>query len=54
MPFAIDVAARDRWMQLMNRALDEAGLDPDATGLLREFLGAMATFMINRQDVRTE
>ena len=29
-------------------------LDPDATGLLREFLGAMATFMINRQDVRAE
>jgi hemoglobin len=48
MPFAIDRAARDRWMHLMNRALDDASLDPEATTLLREFLGAMATFMINR------
>jgi len=50
MPFAIDRAARDRWMQLMERALDEASLDAEATALLREFLGAMATFMINRAD----
>jgi hemoglobin len=48
MPFAIDRAARDRWMALMNRALDQAALDPEATVLLREFLGGMATFMINR------
>ena len=48
MPFAIDRAARDRWMELMNRALDQAALDPEATALLREFLGGMATFMINR------
>ena len=48
MPFAIDQAARDRWMRLMERALDEAALDADASALLREFLGAMATFMINR------
>ena len=48
MPFAIDRAARDRWMELMNRALDQAALDPEATALLREFLGGMATFLINR------
>jgi hemoglobin len=48
MPFTIDQAARDRWMQLMNRALDEAALDPEATALLRGFLEAMATFMINQ------
>ena len=48
MPFAIDSAARDRWMLLMNRALDETQLDPGSASLLREFLGAMATFMINR------
>lgn len=47
-PFAIDQAARNRWMELMDRALNEASLDPEATALLREFLGAMATFMINR------
>lgn len=50
MPFAIDRAARDRWMQLMDRALDDASLDAEARALLREFLGAMATFMINRAE----
>jgi hemoglobin len=48
MPFTIDQPARDRWMQLMDRALDEAGLPDDAASLLREFFHAMATFMINR------
>ena len=47
-PFAIDEAARDRWVTLMDRALDEAQLPKDAASLLREFLHAMATFMINR------
>ena len=47
-PFAIDEAARNRWVELMDRALDEARLPDDATSLLREFLHAMATFMINR------
>jgi hemoglobin len=48
-PFAIDEAARNRWVTLMDRALDEARLPDDASSLLREFLHAMATFMINRQ-----
>ena len=48
MPFAITRAARDRWVQLMDRALDQAGLDEDATRMLREFLHGMATFMMNR------
>ena len=47
-PFAIDEAARNRWVTLMDRALDEARLPEDAASLLREFLHAMATFMINR------
>lgn len=47
-PFAIDRAARDRWVHLMDRALDEAALDRQARDLLREFLHGMATFMINR------
>jgi hemoglobin len=46
--FTVDKAARDRWVQLMDRALDEARLDPDATAVLREFLGSVATFLINR------
>jgi hemoglobin len=47
-PFVIDQAARDRWVQLMDRALDEAGLDPGATRALRDFLAHVATFLINR------
>jgi hemoglobin len=49
MPFAIDQRARDRWVQLMDNALDEAQLPDDVTALIREFLGGVATFMINRQ-----
>jgi hemoglobin len=48
-PFAIDQRARDRWMQLMDRAFDEAALPADVTALMRDFLGQVATFMINRQ-----
>jgi hemoglobin len=47
-PFAVDQAARDRWVQLMGRAFDEAQLPPDAENLLRGFLEATATAMMNR------
>ena len=49
-PFPIDREARDRWMELMGHALDEAKLPPDVTGYLREFLGQVATMMMNRAD----
>ena len=48
MPFAIDQRARDRWMELMDRALDEIDVPIEAATVLREFLGQVATFMINR------
>jgi hemoglobin len=48
MPFAVNVAARDRWVQLMTRALDEVRLPPAADVILREFFGEVATMMINR------
>jgi hemoglobin len=48
--FAITQAARDRWMQLMNNALAEVALPTEAESMLRQFLDAMATFMINHQD----
>jgi len=48
MPFAIDETARDRWVLLMDRALDQAELPTDVTSLLREFFHGVATFMINR------
>jgi hemoglobin len=47
-PFPIGPEARDRWMELMGRALDEARLPPDVTEFLREFFGAVATMMMNR------
>jgi hemoglobin len=47
-PFAIDTAARNQWVMLMDRALDEARLPDDVTALLREFFHGVATFMINR------
>ena len=48
MPFAIDAAARNRWVMLMDRALEEAQLPDEVTTLLREFFHGVATFMINR------
>jgi hemoglobin len=47
MPFRLDEAARDRWVALMNSALDEAALPAEVTSLLREFFAATATFLRN-------
>ena len=47
-PFHIDHAARERWMQLMTAALEEAAFPPDADRFLRTFLSEIATFLINR------
>ena len=49
-PFAIDQRARDRWVVLMDRALDEAAFPEEAASVLREFLHDTATFMINREE----
>ncbi len=46
-PFQIDQAARDRWMQLMANALDEAQLPPEADAVLRHFFEGMSSFMMN-------
>lgn len=47
-PFAIGQAARDRWVSLMDRALDETKLPAEATAIIRPFLHEVATFLINR------
>ena len=47
LPFRIDQRARDRWMELMGRALAEVAFPAEAERCLREFLENMATFMIN-------
>ena len=48
MPFAIDGEARNRWVALMDRALDAAELPEDASVVLREFFHSTATFLRNR------
>jgi hemoglobin len=47
-PFAVGQAARDRWVQLMDRALEESTLPAEAAETLRRFFHSTATFMINR------
>ena len=49
-PFTINRAARERWIRLMTRALDEARFPPAADALLREFFDSVATMMINRPE----
>lgn len=48
LPFSIDVAARDRWVSLMDRAIVEAALPEEAVAVLQPFFHHMASFMINR------
>jgi hemoglobin len=48
-PFQITQAARDRWMQLMDKAFAEAALPKEAEQPLRTFMEQMSTFMINRE-----
>jgi len=49
-PFPVTQAARDRWMLLMDIALKQAALPPDAEHHVRHFFEGMSTFMINRAD----
>jgi hemoglobin len=53
-PFAIDPVARDHWVAMMGRALEEAALPAEAAAVLREFLFTTATFMINRAPPNTQ
>lgn len=46
--FAIGTAARDRWVQLMNHALDEAALPAEVHQTLQSFFASTATFLMNR------
>lgn len=48
-PFVVDQRARDRWVALMDTALDQAALPGEATAALRAFFHEAATFMINAQ-----
>jgi len=49
MPFVIDQAARDRWVELMANALEQTdSLPQEVRRRLHEFLADVATFLINR------
>lgn len=48
-PFVIDQRARDRWISLMTRALDETRLPEESDAVLRRFFDDTATFMMNRR-----
>ncbi|MGE0449154.1 MAG: globin [Vicinamibacterales bacterium] len=48
-PFPIDLAARNRWLELMSEAFADARLPPDAEDALRRFFEDVATMMINRR-----
>jgi len=47
MPFKLNQQARDRWVQLMEKALDEAKLPKESHDLLCAFFHHMATFLMN-------
>ena len=49
-PFAIGKAARDRWVQLMQKALEEAALPDDVRRTLESFFSNTATFLMNREE----
>lgn len=47
-PFPVDRKARDRWVEMMDRSLDEADLPEAAVLTLKDFFHATATFLQNR------
>jgi hemoglobin len=46
-PFPVDERARNRWIQLMEQALAEVNLPPEALPALHKYFLDTATFMIN-------
>jgi hemoglobin len=47
-PFPIDQQARDRWVALMDNAVQQQAFPADVTTALRTFFHDVATFLINR------
>ena len=48
-PYVIDARARNRWVELMSRALEEAKFPREIEQALRPFFEGVATMMMNRQ-----
>ena len=49
-PFPIGPEARERWLELMDAAIGEAQLPDEAAAFLRDFFGAVATMLVNREE----
>jgi hemoglobin len=49
-PFPINQTVRDRWMRLMNTALEEASLPSEPEQVLRKFFNETSSFLINRAE----
>jgi hemoglobin len=47
-PFVIDHRARERWLALMDKALEETQLPLEVQRILRPFFDSVATMMVNR------
>jgi hemoglobin len=47
-PYELNIDARNRWVEIMELALDEAAFAPEVDQVLRPFFGQTATFLINR------
>jgi hemoglobin len=47
-PFPIDQSARDRWVSLMERAINQAAFPASVAEALRSFFQDVATFLMNR------
>lgn len=47
-PFAVDDDARQEWLNLMTRALDEMKFAPDIDAILRKYFADTAMHMMNR------
>ncbi len=47
-PFAIGMAARDRWLELMGKAMDDEGIAGNVRVAIESLYVQIANFMINR------
>lgn len=48
-PFVVDQAARDAWMNNMEAALEQTVTDEALRASMADFLGQVASFLINRE-----
>jgi hemoglobin len=54
MPFRIDIAARDRWLQLMTTAMNETRVHGESRDWLDKFFFQIADFMRNQNESASE